>query len=267
MKIDFFKETVARRYDPRNMPGFETFEEARDHQKLLVEILRVCGTKGRALADVLENCRKDNRCRSAACPICLRRFRRFWCSRVAEYLDDDLTRWSAASIVPVDLAFPVGELDRFNFVYAKDRLRKQLERSEIRQAIVIGGFDYALQTFKDRAPKWRAHLYFPISASKSRVRHALKRYYLPDADTKKPVIVKLLKDDAFTPLKVATYSFKANFYKREPASDPLGNADTSHSELDPNHQAELALFLHKQGFLGRTIRRGHSLDFHKLRTR
>ena len=267
MTTDFFKQTVARRYDPRDLQGFETSAGAVDQKHQLIDVLFATGYKDSELFALLSKCRKGNRCRSAACPTCLRRFRIIWCSWVAQYIDEDLTRWTVASIVPADLAYPLGELDRFDSAHAKDRLRKQLARSEIRRAQAVGGFDYAVQEFEDRAPKWRPHIYLLISACRPYVKQALKRHYPQDADTRVPLVVKPLEENASTAIKVATYSFKSDFYKREPDFDSLGNADTSHSELGPDHQAELALYLHSQGFFGRTIRRGNSQEFHKLRTR
>ncbi|WP_024576206.1 MULTISPECIES: hypothetical protein [unclassified Afipia] len=176
-------------------------------------------------------------------------------------------RWCAASIVPAELALPRGELDRFEVTRAKERLRKQLERSPIKRAAIIGGFDYALQTFDGRAPKWRPHMYLLIEASQGRIEVALKRHYPNDPDTRKAVIIKPLTWGIQSSMKTATYTFKAEFYKRAPGTDVRGNSDPEQMSLSPAERTELALLLHKQGFLGRTIRRGRHADFRELTTR
>ena len=50
--------------------------------------------------------------------------------------------------MPSNLFFNVGELNRFRWDLVKDRWRKQIARSSLRNAIIIGGFDYAIQEFK-----------------------------------------------------------------------------------------------------------------------
>jgi|ERR1700681_1992474 hypothetical protein len=56
--------------------------------------------------------------------------------------------------------------------------------------------------------------------------------------------------------------------KRQSILDRRGNADTNYLPLESHHEAELALLLHRQGFLGRLIRRqGRGESIRAINTR
>jgi hypothetical protein len=208
------------------------------------------------------------RCRSAACPVCLRYFRRWWSSQVAGYMAQDRDGWFTVCIAPSELAFPIGELQRFQWGLAKDRLRKQIKRSKLERAVVLGGFDYALQGFNVRAPKWRPHIYFLTqTGGKGIINSALRSHYRSDEDTPHPVVVTDQRKADEDLIATATYTFKSDFRQRQPSLDRRGNADTDDPPLAPPHEAELRLFLHRQGFLGRLIRHGDDKSLRLLTTR
>ena len=75
-------------YDARKLVGgFETVDKAMAERDLRVRHLRMAGAieHGR-LADKLEACAPKARCRSAACPICCRRLRRWFIGAALEIL-------------------------------------------------------------------------------------------------------------------------------------------------------------------------------------
>src|SRR4051794_20494501 len=113
------------------------------------------------------------------------------------------------------------ELNRFNWNHVKDRLRKQIARSPIERAIVLGGFDYAVQKFKDgRHPKWRPHVYLLTQiGGKGLIQSALRRHYPGDKDTPKTVVVTEQKTTDKDLIATATYSFKSYFCERKPRMD------------------------------------------------
>ena len=258
MKFDFHKpEQVWQDFDPAIIfAGFETAQQARRAKQRAAEALDEYGADGRKLARRFNKC-GILRCRSAACPVCLRYFRRWWCSQVARYMAQDRNGWYTVCIVPPDLAYPIGELDRFSWNLAKDRLRKQIKRSKLARAIILGGFDYALQDFEGRAPKWRPHIYFLTqTGGKGVIDSALRPHYRPDQDTPRPVVVTDQRKTDKDLVTTATYTFKSDFRQRGPGVDKRGNADTKASPLAPHYESELRLFLHQQSFLGRLIRHG-----------
>jgi hypothetical protein len=271
MKFDFRKAGLNVKVSEQKgiFPArFETAKQAREARQRLVTALEQIGKSGRDLSRRIQKC-SMRPCRSAACPICLRHFRLWWGSEIAAYVAIDPEDWYTVNIVPSELFFAVGELDRFRWDHVKDRLRKQIARSFPVGAIVLGGFDYALQTFDDgRHPKWRPHIYLLIQAGgKERIRRAFDKHYPKDKDTPTPVMITEQGRTDKDRIATATYSFKSYFYDRQPKRDKRGNADTDKSPLEPSHQAELALLLDQQGFLGRMIRHGSDPSFSLLTTR
>lgn len=257
MRFNFYTATISNDYDPaQKLRHFETLDQARERRRQLLTALPHFGEAGRTLASRLCDC-GTVKCQSAGCPVCLRHFRRWWCSSVAEYIALDPDFWFTVSIVPPDL-FDVGYLHRFQWRLLKDRLRNQIARSQISRAVILGGFDYNLLHFEDdRSPRWRPHLYFLIGGGgQGLIEAAFRRHYPRDEDTPRPVVVTPQRSDDKDLVTTATYTFKARFENRRSRRDRRGNADTETDELALPHQAELAIHLDRQGFLGRTIRHG-----------
>jgi hypothetical protein len=268
MKFDFCEASLRSDRD-EVISKIETGDQARRARHRLVTALTEYGPAGLNLARCIGKCNMSIHCRSAACPTCLRRFRIWWGSEIAAYVERDFGPWYTVSIVPSDQSFPVGELNRFRWNHLKDRLRNQINRSPIQQAIIVGGFDYALQKFEDgRSPKWRPHIYFLTpTGGKGLIERALREHYPRDDDTPRPVKVTEQRTTQNDRVATATYTFKSFFYARKPKADERGNADTEVQVLAPSHQAELALLLDQQGFLGRMIRHGRDSSLSLLTTR
>ncbi|WP_145984379.1 hypothetical protein [Bradyrhizobium nitroreducens] len=257
MKFNFYSLDINEDYDPaKQLKKFETMSEAHVRRRRLVRALPDFGEPGRALAERLTGC-GFFRCRSAGCPVCLRAFRRWWGSTLAAYMSRDPDYWFTVSIVPPDL-FDVGHLHRFRWKLLKDRLRNQIARSQVNRAIFLGGMDYNLVHFADdRAPRWRPHLYFLVGGGgQGLIEGAFRRHYPRDEDTPRPVVVTPQRTEDKDLMTTATYTFKARFENRRPCRDRRGNVDTETDELALPHQAELAILLDRQGFLGRAIRHG-----------
>jgi hypothetical protein len=257
VNFNFYSATINGDFDPaKTLRDFETLDQAREKRRRLLGALPELGQPGRALATRLREC-GFAKCRSAGCPVCLRSFRRWWGATLAEYMARDSDFWFTVSIVPPDF-FDVGFLHRFKWKLLKDRLRNQIARSQISRAIILGGIDYNLLHFDDdRSPRWRPHLYLLVGGGgQGLIENAFRRHYPRDEDTPRPVVVtpqKTFENDLVT---TATYTFKSRFENRRPCRDERGNLDTETDELALVHQAELAILLDRQGFLGRTIRHG-----------
>jgi hypothetical protein len=64
------------------LDGFETYSEVRERSAMLRSVLWRGNRVERQKSLKLHRCRKNRRCGSAACPICIRRFRRWFVSQV-----------------------------------------------------------------------------------------------------------------------------------------------------------------------------------------
>ena len=98
-------------FDVRELVGdFETVGKEKAERVLRVRHLRTAGSieHGR-LADKLESCAPKSRCRSAACPICCRRFRLWFTGAVLEN-SDKIPDPIAATLIPCIQAVSTGNL-------------------------------------------------------------------------------------------------------------------------------------------------------------
>jgi hypothetical protein len=97
--------------DVRKLVGdFETVDAAKAERDLRVRHLRMAGAIEHGwLADKLEACAPDARCRSAACPICRRRLRMWFTGAVLEILGE-IPDPIAATLIPGDQAVPASGL-------------------------------------------------------------------------------------------------------------------------------------------------------------
>lgn len=243
------------KYDPRLiLPGFETPRRARARRKNLLRLLNPEDTAALALQAAVSGCGKGQRCKSAGCDECIRRFRLRWSAAVAAYIDADKRDWFMMTLVPPSLAYPIGMLDQFDPRRWKDSFRKQIERSQLAEVTMIGAFDFAVHS-TGRSLVWRPHLCcFFAGQDKRTIRDALVDFYRPTTAVPRPLKIERLDRNSL--VRAITYSFKATFKERSPSRDARGHADTKERPLASRHWAELAPLLHSWGFAGRLFRRG-----------
>jgi hypothetical protein len=116
LRFDFFSAAgPSPNFDPRDtLAGFETFSVAKERRQALCEILATGDSAACSLGRVIGGCRKGRRCRSAACPVCSRKFRIVWCGRLAQAIHTSYSDWVSVSLVPPDLRFLRGQLHNFH---------------------------------------------------------------------------------------------------------------------------------------------------------
>lgn len=271
MRFNFFEAPISKEFDPKEkLPGFETFESAKaDRTKLIDLLVEFGGPKAIKLAERLGRCHsKRSRCRSACCPVCARRFRRWWTSTASELMDASGEDWFVISLVPTDEKYGVGKLHKFKPQRSKDRLRRQLDRSGIGDIVVIGGIDFALQFLEGGKPVWRPHYYLLASGhSKKRIRRKLKHLYSADDHTRKPLVVKAVGKKRSDLLKVTSYTFKMTFEQKAPGFDWSGEMRTIGTPLEDIYYPELARCLHRWGFGQRIVRRNFRDNEARMRVR
>ncbi|CAO3449082.1 hypothetical protein [Azospirillum largimobile] len=254
-------ELPSEEHDPQySLEGFEsTVAVYKCQEKLVSDILRGSNRPTAILRGHLSTCNPPIApCSSAACPVCLRRMRRWWGGAGIALLQQ--LRWRpgmgvTATLVP-PIRFDADSLHTFDIQRVSARISKQLSRSPLADQIMLGGWDFSFNRHKDGRwdPFWQPHLYvlLPQAADRKMVKGILSDLFPSTETAPKPVMVKSLVKHPLSPL---TYSYKATFEHRSGYVDDDGRDNTSHYPLREAQQRELRLFLHSIGFTGRLFLR------------
>lgn len=249
----------AKRFDPACIsPSFETAASSQKWRQTRVEVLKRGGNGNLMLADKLNACAESHRCGSGACPVCMRRFRR-WVTGAAIVLFEEVG-WlpgggCAITAVPTWTARPLGGLATVELHKAENRIRKTLERSPLSNQPVIGGWDYSFNEHADGewGGHWQPHLYllFPHADDRDQVTRVMKDA-IPKTDScPRPIKCRNISD----PMAAIGYAFKSSFKRRVSYYDKDGRADSRQMQLRPAQERELLTYLDQLGMTGRMFLR------------
>ena len=239
---------------------FETFEQACDRRCALVRALGRDGKQARELGHKLPKCRKNSRCQSGACLVCVRRYRKRLVTSALPIIDQ-YPEWTRVSVVPENLLVPLGQLAELNLKQIVETNRRRLQRSAVSDLPVIGGVDISHNTEENRDIGWQAHLYFLIAAPKTaHLDRAIRKAIPPE-----PTALRPYQSEAvyYAPGAI-TYAYKAEF-KRRSIYYVNGKRRKRDLPLKPPQLIEASLFLDSQDIGSRLILRGMRRDGGRLR--
>lgn len=202
---------------------FESGPQANDQRLATIKALRkrrptdLSRTHSMWVARILGKCSKASPCKVEACPRCRRVYRK---SFVKAFLKSELQHaiWTRVSIIPDGLLFPEGELKNANLKAIIKRLNKNIQRSNLADAIIIGGIDISLNVFENDVQGWQLHLYFLINRPLTNtLKTSINDAFNKGAD--KSFSFKEIKSDKQTPLqkhigRALTYVYKNGFNRR-----------------------------------------------------
>lgn len=240
---------------------FETHQEAVDRRDKLVATLAKGTAEDKALAKELKRCKKKKRCLSEACHICMRHYR-IWLLRDGLMVLEGRKYWYACTIIPAGLRVPRGELASFDLKKHIEAVKKRLGRSPgLKDALVIGGVDFSLNTEDNDNPTWQPHLYLLIAGlPKKRMKAAVTEAFKGELTSSRPCRLTRV----YGPRGALSYAYKALFWRRSGYGD-IGSANTRNQPLKAPEQRELALFLDQYRVGDRLILRGMRRDGGRLR--
>jgi hypothetical protein len=119
--------------------------------------------------------------------------------------------WTRASVVTSGLLIPYHELAAFDLAALVKRYRKRLERSSLRDRIVLGGIDISLNLQDNQIIGWQLHLYLLIEGKNRReLQEAIKAIFPPEPTAPSPYKFRTVAD----PEKAITYLYKSIFVRR-----------------------------------------------------
>lgn len=262
MPLNAFNRRITRDFDPMlHLDKFEDFATAKSRQREIIYSLGWSSDCGR-LIDKLKACRKDRRCLSAACPVCLRRYRRLIASRLCRFMDENADQeWRFLTLIPPDTHYGVGYLKLFDPKKMNDRLRKQIERSPLADAVIVGGWDFSLQfQFGNYEPRWRPHLHCVVGPTvPGEIQRALRKYYPKHNLTRLPVKVRKIKMQQQDLIKITTYTLKATIDRSNRGMQKTRpfcyNDYNKRHSLTIEQADDIYLLLDKMGIAGRMFRR------------
>jgi hypothetical protein len=218
-----------------------------------------------ALADKLEGCKRNNRCKSPACPECAYAAEQWLTSVIKKHLDNKAQAGSpiaCLSIVPDDGIINPGQLSPAQHQRNARRWKERLGRAGV--TWFIGASDWSFNEHQDeRYPRHISHHFYGFTATTD-----------PD-DLKKRLQAQFPKTDAIPrPVKVQEwdgkkkpirYMVKSEFFRRIGSDDGqrFNKANdkkrscraTDKQPLRSSQKRELLLHLDQIGFQGRLMLR------------
>jgi hypothetical protein len=217
------------------MLNFEMYEDVLDRRKRNRKHLRSGNSKQRQVARHLNACRKNTRCETEACRVCLREFRIGWIGEVTKVIVQK-PHWTTCSIITKDLLVPYGSLQTFNLKAAIKRIQKRLERSQISDRIVIGGLDISLNLNSNNLVGWQIHMYLLVEGKNDKVlRRAIKAAFAGEPSAAKPYQFRAVED----PVEAISYAYKSVFMRRSTYIDADGKTQTRDLPLKGRDLREL----------------------------
>jgi hypothetical protein len=154
--------------------------------------------------------------------------------------------WTRCSVITKGLLVPYGQLPKFDLIAAVKRIRKRLERADIRGRIVLGALDVSLNIEDNVIVGWQFHGYLIVEGENdAALQQAIRRAFPPEPSALAPYDFV----EVSNPLDVVTYAYKALFERRSGYEDSRGNHRTKDQPLKGADVRELLPFLakHKVG--------------------
>jgi hypothetical protein len=242
--------TASAKLDPPE--GFETVAEAKRRRAAKIRILANGTPEEQQLGVRLSQSGNKFRYKSGACDISVGLFR-LWLYRRALPILSARPHWTRASVIPAGFLIPYGELTSVDLQAIAKVIDKRLERSSLRNRIIIIGIDISLNVQDNKIVGWQLHLYLLIEGEDSTpFREAIKAAFPPEPTADEPYKFKDVTDAE----SAITYLFKSIFNRRSCYRAANGRPRTSKQSLKGPDIRELMVFLDRFPIGARLILRG-----------
>jgi hypothetical protein len=186
-------------------------------------------------------CTQGDPCDSAACPLCMREFRRWWVDAGITLFERRPRDLTAASLVHHTLSRGLGNLASFDLGKAKRQLARHIDRAGLGSLVAIGGFDFSYnQPATGTTPYWQPHAYVLFQGVEQKLlKEALSPFYPATDEIPVPVRTRRVTDL----MEALSYAVKAIFYRRTSYRDANGRANTRWLPLQTSAERELLTYL------------------------
>ena len=221
------------------MDGFESEHGAIDESRLRYKKLYEDGSdESKYLADKLWDCCERNiRCNSAACKICSRILRLYLVETLVQNVGIKADEYSLVTVIFYDSV--VGDCRDINLVSLKERLRKMITRSGIKNA-VIGAFE---MDYEPKEKQWYPHFHLLMPKSNDlklfKERFKKNQRSAPSRNGKRKIPLK--EDNLNNPVEQISYIFKY-MWQQLPWSNQGGKRRLSNEQF-----CSYLVFVNEQG--------------------
>lgn len=171
---------------PLQLKTGKRFETWKDTHKESVRSEALLGSTPEA--KILAKCRMGSSCENTFCPVCARRFRRWFIGELLRIAENE-TRHVRVLTILLEAADrkAISDLD---FRSHSHILRKRLERAGLGEALVIGGVEIV---YRANVRKWVLHINLVIIGGKSTAIRKFEKTY-DSSDIERPVLTVKLND-------------------------------------------------------------------------
>ncbi|MEC8814158.1 MAG: hypothetical protein VXY23_22765 [Pseudomonadota bacterium] len=234
------------------LPKFETYEERVYEAERRMEALENQDDMAFGeLLDVLDSCNEHKPCRSAACPLCLRKER---ADLIIETLNiaNQKSGWCMVTLTYPNAYIPYSDLLNFDTNKFKARLHQQLKRLDY-QNIIIGSFE---ADYHETGNNWGPHFHLITPLDKHQL-GKIRKYYSSDREMK------------ITPIRDKPYqiSYALKFFWGRIYKFKTGEKNRTYkANLESNKLATALLKQHRLGINGQLFLKGvrYKRSKHKL---
>ena len=234
---------IKREFDlqRRNLEQFETFDKAKEARDKLIRRLRKGGHEHQKLAKKLSRCKKGRRCWSGACPVCMRRFRRWFASQALSIIKEQDAPL-LVTFVPSKVDLKRGQLLTLDVRKMIENLRKRLAHTDVANVIVLGAVDISFNVSDNNHDDgyWQPHFHVVATGvSKHTLKTVLDPIYNREDNTPRPLKIKHVRENL---PRTILYTFKPGFSRRSRFKKLEGGPGTKTLPLKPPEVREAALF-------------------------
>jgi hypothetical protein len=239
------------------MPDFETTAASRRWTRRRRRRLRKGDNTSRRIARVLKRCKRGRRCGSAACRVCVRRYRRWICAEMLRVLRRYQPIFHVTLVDERDF-LPVRQFANFNPKRMLDKIRQRFTRGLPATAFAVGSIDI---NFFERTQLFQPHFHLVVGGCTSGdVKSAFAPLYTKTKLVTSPIEIQELKSKAAR-VRVFSYAMQILPLRVVTTKSRRGIPKTIESELrGETHNAAFSVLgrFHPENllFLFRMRRRG-----------
>ena len=251
-----FNCKIPRKYDPKfHLKDFESFHDAKTEKERRIRILEKGNRACRRLAKKLRRCKKKRRCLSNACPVCKRRFRRWFVTRVCPIFENHESQF--VTVIPEIRQLLPRDLDDLSHRVMNDYLVKKLKRAGFGDLTVVGGIDIDFRTANENgAPSyWQPHFHFVAASEGSDDIQRLKQSFKKKGGDN-PVRVPVSSEPIEDLIEAVSYTVKGINWEKAGYWAKNGRRKHRRIPLKPKQLQEILLVLDAHSMTSPLLMRG-----------